>query len=422
MALTEQEQINYLANVVALAHMDASLSPKEITAIEEVRIALGAKKGILNAATKSVESGGYIIAPIGDFATRIRNIADMLYVCYVDGKLADNEKKAIVAVCRAVGLTQEQLNLMVKEAIARSTSVKTTCPKCGTEASGHFKFCPKCGEAIGNVETAPVPTDFDVPSSGYAIQFCESTAADFDAALNKAKTAPAFTSCIRNKKTWYMACWPEKEFAEACDLAQSLRSLRNKKVYRSGTEVTWNELFGFLWCAVERSSAYRPTEYCFGKDENRINPWGCRQAGMEWTEWARWFSYGQFHQAGLIKKSAVWVFDKARIRHELMTNLHACRHCPHLRTALVEAVLNAMPNEVQVTTDGPWKFSHAHEQVPGSIKVVEIEQQDGFEYKNEYFADGVRPRGPQALSAVLRKAFAAAGISDITATDLLSRP
>jgi hypothetical protein len=78
-----------------------------------------------------------------------------------------------------------------------------------------------------------------------------------------------------------------------------------------------------------------------------------------------------------------------------------------------------MPNEVQVTADGPWKFSQAFEQVPGSIKVVEVERQDGFEYKNEYFADGVRPRGPQALSEVLRKAFAAAGISDIRAADLL---
>jgi uncharacterized tellurite resistance protein B-like protein len=120
MALTEQEQINYLANVVALAHADASLSPKETAAIEEARLALGAKKGILNAATKAVESGSYTIAPVGDFATRIRNIADMLYVCYVDGELADDEKKAIATLCRAVGLTQEQLNLMVKEAIART--------------------------------------------------------------------------------------------------------------------------------------------------------------------------------------------------------------------------------------------------------------------------------------------------------------
>ncbi len=419
MALTEQEQINYLANIVALAHADASLSPKEIAAIEEVRVDLGAKKSVLNAATRAVESGNYTIAPVGDFATRIRNIADMLYACYVDGELSDEEKKAVATVCRAVGLTQEQLNLMVKEAITRSTSAKTICHKCGAESNSDFKFCPKCGEAVGNLEAAPVSTDFDVPPSGYAIQFCESTAADFNTALNKAKTAPAFTSCIRNKKAWYMACWPEHNFAGACDLAQLLSNLRNKKVYCSGVEVAWNEVFGFLWCAVDRGSAYRPTEYCFGKDNNRINPWGCRQARMEWTEWARWFSYGQFYQSGLLKKSAVWIFDKKRIRHELMNNLHSCRYCPHMRATLLESVLNAMPNEVQITADGPWKFSQAYEQVPGSIKVVEIERQNGFEYKNEYFADGVRPRGAQALSEILRKAFADAGISDITVIDLL---
>ena len=90
-----------------------------------------------------------------------------------------------------------------------------------------------------------------------------------------------------------------------------------------------------------------------------------------------------------------------------------------MRATLLESVLNAMPNEVQITADGPWKFSQAYEQVPGSIKVVEIERQNGFEYKNEYFADGVRPRGAQALSEILRKAFADAGISDITVIDLL---
>lgn len=216
-----------------------------------------------------------------------------------------------------------------------------------------------------------------------------------------------------------MACWPDHDFSGVCELAQSLGSLRNKKVYHSGAEVAWNELFGFLWCAEQRKSAYRPVEYCFGKDAKRINPWGCRQAEMDWTEWSQWFSYGQFRQTDPSKKSVVWVFDKARIRHELMTNLHQYRYCPHMRTALMEAVLDAIPDEVQVTADGPWKYNRAYEQVPGSIKIVEIKRQNGFEYKDQYYADGVQPRGPQALSGILRKAFAAAGVTDITAIDLL---
>lgn len=419
MTLTEQEQINYLANIVALAHVDGSLSPKENTAIEEARVALGAKKSILNAATKAVEFGKYSITPVGGFATRVRNIADMLYVCYVDGELAENEKKAVAALCRAVGVTQDQLNTMVKEARALSGSAKTICPKCGADANGDFKFCPKCGGILGSANSAEVHTEFDIPKQGYAIQFCESTAVDFDSAISKAKSAAIFSTCIRNRKTWYMAYWPEQDFLKVCDLAQSVRSLRNKKVYHSGSEVAWNELFGFLWCASERSSAYRPIEYCFGKDENRINPWGCRQSRMEWTDWARWFSYGQFRQVGMLKKSTVWTFDKERIRHELMTNLHECKHCPHMRNTLWEAVLEALPNEVQVTADGPWKYSQAYEQVPGSIKVVEVERHNDYEYKNEYYSDGVRPRGQQALSDILHKAFVKAGISDITVSDLM---
>ena len=56
MILTDQEQLIYLANVIYLARLDGTLSPRELAAIEEVRSALGAKKRIFNAAMKAAES------------------------------------------------------------------------------------------------------------------------------------------------------------------------------------------------------------------------------------------------------------------------------------------------------------------------------------------------------------------------------
>jgi hypothetical protein len=102
-----------------------------------------------------------------------------------------------------------------------------------------------------------------------------------------------------------------------------------------------------------------------------------------------------------------------------MTNLHHYRRCPHLRSDLVESVLKALPEEVEISPAAGWKYSRAYEEVPGSIKVVEIEKSSGYEFKSEYFSDGVRPIGLSTLRQVLAKAFAEANVSDIKVDQLV---
>jgi hypothetical protein len=77
-----------------------------------------------------------------------------------------------------------------------------------------------------------------------------------------------------------------------------------------------------------------------------------------------------------------------------------------------------LPDEVDISPKSAWKYSQSYEEVPGCIKIVEIERTGGIEYKNEYYADGVRPRGLGPLEDVLRKAFAEAGITDVTVAQI----
>jgi hypothetical protein len=261
--------------------------------------------------------------------------------------------------------------------------------------------------------------DFVIPPSGYSIEFCESTAASFPSALRIAEGAPTFVNTIRTKKTWYLASWPATAFDKAIELADEISNLRYKKAYLNGVEISWGELFGFISCAEERKKAYRPVEYCFGKSDNRLNPWGCVQARMDWTEWADWFSYGRFEKKGLLGGKTIWIFDKARIEHELLNNLQRVKFCPFLRAELVDAVLRALPDNVDVNEKGFWKYNHSYQESPGSIKVVEIDRSNGFEFKEEYFSDGIRPKGLGILSEVLTKAFSDAGITDIKSSDLV---
>ena len=166
-----------------------------------------------------------------------------------------------------------------------------------------------------------------------------------------------------------------------------------------------DEVFGFAWCASERDKSYRPVEYCFGKDENRLNPWGCKQARMDWTDWADWFSYGEWVKSGLLGKNIQWKFDKKRIRHELTTKLYRFRFCPYLKTALSESILRHFPESVSPNTDPDWNFHQRYDEAPGAIKVVQKEKSDGYTYTNEFWSDGVRPKGLSVLGTILTQAF-----------------
>jgi hypothetical protein len=165
------------------------------------------------------------------------------------------------------------------------------------------RFCPYCGSALTTTAGPSVQVDFEIPKNGYAIEFCESTAAGFPAAVDNARATGTLQTVMKNKKTWYLATFPSERFADMLPIASSLSGMRNRRIYLDGQELHWDEVFGFIWCATQRATAYRPIEYCFGKDENRLNPWGCKQSRMDWTDWAQWFSYGQWQKTGLLKNS-----------------------------------------------------------------------------------------------------------------------
>ena len=414
MTLKESDHVPYLANVISMAFADSNLSTAESAAIEEIRTRIGATKSSLTIATKAVQQGEFSQTRVGDFSTQVCNIADMLYISCVDGGLDANEKTMLIDFCKKVGLTQEQLNVMVKEAISRAdqTKLKFACPECKAELDASAKFCSACGKSIGGVkETVVDSVAFDVPVSGYAIEFCESTSGAFPAALQMAKTSQGFSTQTRNRKTWYLATWTDSGFEEVTKLAELLSGIRNRKAYLAGKEIPWDELFGFVWCVSERSKAYRPAQYCFGKGDGRLNACGCRQAKLDWTEWADWLTYGKFTQSG---KGAYWSFDKDRIRHEMMTSLHRYRYCPFLRSKLLETVLKLLPEKIEVMADNGWGLKECYDDSPNAMTVVK--KTDYGREETKY--DGVRPKGLVALREIVIKALKECGISDISVDEI----
>lgn len=399
-----QEEIALMANIIQVAHADGKLSGAEQALIEIVRKDLGIKKADLSAAQKLVDSGSYVMKPVGTFSTQVKNLDLALRVAHCDGDLGTIESEMVMAFGAAVGLSQEQLERMRTEAVARASTSGLRCSSCSAENSADAKFCSKCGYNLAAPESE-VQVKYDIPRAGITIEFAESTGASFPKALELAKSASEFQQCVKNKKSWYMANFSSGKITDATPLAEALSGMRNRSLYIDGEEQQWDEVFAFVWCASQRDQAYRPVEYCFGKDENRINPWGCKQARMEWADWSNWFCYGQWEKSGFIGKKVQWRFDKNRIKHELATNIFRFRYCPYLNTRLFELVLRGIPDVVVPGSDSDWDYHQNYTEVPGAIKVVQTERSSGMSFTNEFWADGVRPKGLKVLAEILIKAF-----------------
>lgn len=412
------DPIPFLANIALVAHADGKLSASELGQLEAIRTELKFKKGDYTAAIRLVEQGGHKITLVGSFADQVLNLEMILRVAYSDDDLDHAEAALVEEYCKAVGIYQDQLEKICREVMASLKRHDKVCTSCGSSAGADARFCPKCGTSLVLEETS-VQTDLNIPGSGLAVEFAESSGASFPSALQIAEATQGFQSCQRGKKIWYLAVYPSGSLSDAMPLVQALSGIRNRRVYIDGGEKQWDEVFGFAWCASQRATAYRPVEYCFGKDENRINPWGCKQARMDWTDWANWFCYGQWEKSGFIGSKVQWRFDKERIKHEVTTNLFRYRFCPHFRSELSEAVIRHLPDTVVPESDPNWQYNRQYEEVPGAIKIVEKERSDGFVYTHEYWSDGIKPKGLRALADILSKALTDIGESEISVQSLL---
>lgn len=414
------EPIPFLANIILLAHADGKLSASELGQLEIIRSDFKFKKADYNAAKKLVDEGGYHLTPIGTFADKVKNLELMLRVAFSDDDLVKAEVALLLQFCKAVGITQDLLNKIRGEVLATLKQQDKICPSCKESSNADSQFCSKCGLNFSDSKTKDEPIELKIPASGLAIKFAESTGASFPKALKIAENSNDFQSCKIGKKNWYLAVYKSGDLNEALPLVEALSGLQNREVILDGQNKTWDEVFGFAWCASERSVPYKPAEYCFGKADNRINPWGCIQARMDWTEWSEWFCYGAWEKGGLLRNKPKWRFNKQKILHELKTNLNKYRFCPHIQTELYEVVIKYLPETVSPDSDKHWDFHRNYEQVPGAIKVVVENKDDGFTCSDEFWANGVQPKGLDPLTEILSKAFKELSYNKISVKQLLS--
>lgn len=145
--MTREERVLYLSNVAQVAGADGKVSPREGEAIERVRKELGARKEELAEALRAVARGGHSIQAVGRFSDRVRNLEDMLLVAVCDGRFSGKEKPEVAAFAKEVGVSQAQLDRVLREAVQRvkAGASAAVCPSCSKPVPPESRFCPGCG-------------------------------------------------------------------------------------------------------------------------------------------------------------------------------------------------------------------------------------------------------------------------------------
>jgi Zn finger protein HypA/HybF involved in hydrogenase expression len=370
----------YIANILLIGK--AGGSPLREAIVENICRQISAGHSDLAAANQLVSDGLHQLTPVGRYSERVQNLEDLMLVAMAEGYLEEGDKLRILAFAKNIGVNQAQMRSIAQEAKNRLTLEKPQmqCPACGAPNHGQNKFCPSCGN---NLQSRGSGDDWQIPNKGVCVEFPADSQHPKAAAL--ARGSRQYQQALRGGRYWHLACWPREKLAEALPLLELLQDYSERRAWLDGKPMAWEELFGFVPCALQRQNAYRPEAYCFGLDEQRLNLWGCRQAGMDWEEGAEWFSYGQFEEFN------VFVFDKNELRHALDKNLRLHRHCPFLRIAKIEQAIQQLPARVAVSAKTGWQYLEIPHETPRCL-TLPADNPDSPETPPRYVI-GVVPQG-----------------------------
>jgi uncharacterized tellurite resistance protein B-like protein len=113
--MTQNEQIQYLANIYYLARADEQFEVEEDYLLQEIAKDIGAGYLETRKALDMSMADGFKIKFPARLSDRIKNLEDMLLVAYYDKKLHEMEKKIILTYAKHLDITKEQFETIREE-------------------------------------------------------------------------------------------------------------------------------------------------------------------------------------------------------------------------------------------------------------------------------------------------------------------
>ncbi len=113
--MTQDEQVQYLANIYYLARADENFEVEEDYLLQEIAKGIGAGYLETRKALDLSITDDFKIKFPARLSERLRNLEDMLLVAYYDKKLHEMEKKIITAYAKHIDITKQQFETIQRE-------------------------------------------------------------------------------------------------------------------------------------------------------------------------------------------------------------------------------------------------------------------------------------------------------------------
>lgn len=217
------------------------------------------------------------------------------------------------------------------------------CPVCGTQISGG-NFCPNCGANLRTPEHV-------IPA--ITIQFGYSTSQNYKTAVDFASTLPEYSISGEGRTILHSVSLGFEDINPLSKLLSLVGHWKSTVFMVNGREIPPSEIIPVLNCYVERSKAYNPEEYCFGRDDAEKyndNDLGCR--------WSRINPYGWHGLAGFgtVGRDGSFRVDKNRLVYEVAKNLEPYRICPALNVDKIKTRLESIPSVINPNVMKEWEY------------------------------------------------------------------
>ncbi len=123
--MTQQEQIRYLANIYFLAHADGSFEVGEDDILQDIAKGIGAGYLETRKALDMISEKDFAIRLPVRYSEKFRCLEDMLFAAMSDSRLHHLEKEVILNYSKKLGITQQQLDIIMAETKERVKQVKS---------------------------------------------------------------------------------------------------------------------------------------------------------------------------------------------------------------------------------------------------------------------------------------------------------
>lgn len=250
-------------------------------------------------------------------------------------------------------------------------------------------------------------------NASIAIEFGHSQSPRFASVLQAAQQRPTFESVCEGKIQRYRVTF--HDMADVVAFVDNMNWIRNKAIWIDGREIPWHDIFKFRWCYRRRVAFRRPDLYCHGLrgsyhgDPNSFNMYGCIHSRMSFTEFDRWYRWGEF-----VNGDGDWRFDKSKIHESLDDNVFEYRFCPALDIQKAHRIVEAIPEIINPLRDRNWMFVPSNDL---TVKGLLFENLEPFaDYLGETIRNspeamvtrvhviGIRPRNSDAVREIYERA------------------